>query len=768
LRVSLFPSLEDPHVRPLETDWGGIAEELTSKRIVTDDKKAVPLFSPAEFREDYRTKKNVERVHFLVLDYDALDLAGAIASMERIASYRRILYSTHRHDPREPNGQRFRALVAIDRPVLGREWPSFWSAARADLAPLSDRKDSDASRAYFLPSCPADRAEFAFAESHDGAVIEVSRYIGADVPEAPTDGVFPVTPEYLRKLGTSLSKRKSLGDSQIGEILLLVAQGLPYATEGERDDVTWRLCVRLAKEIPEANAESLGAVFAASLSLMGAEAPTPAMVVEKFSRARTQNAERSHAAEDWRKARIRSIFFGSREEPYTDAEIATWGIRSDEWLLTFEKELFVAFDGSYVGPLVRAHEEALQWLAPAPFSIVRLREDGTIVYRTLKEMLVEQGKQITKRVVWIGGQGNTRYDRDTDTLHTFACPLRSLEPAYDANVDAFLAGIARSSKSKLETWLAACIDPEIALPMLWLMGDPGVGKSLLAAGVARLWTKDGPGDAHAALGTEYQDALLRCPLLLADEHLPRDFRGHVVTEKIRSLLTSPTHHVNKKYGMQGRVTGMVRLIAATNAGALSGLSLALKPEDFSAIAERILMIRCKGSPRIASDLAASFVKDDRIARHVLWLASKYARSTTDRFAVTGDAEDLVTELFVQSEWRAEVLEWIFLALADPQRHFMKWKYPAIVAKDGVVYIRRKDIGKCWSDYYNDKLDAAQQRKAAAAARDLINGGRMKFKGNKYTSVDPKMLEAYAKASEEEVPSTEMLEIVCKNSPYGAN
>lgn len=764
MRISLFPSLDDPHVRPLETDWNGLIEQLTKKRIIANDKNSVALFCAAEFRDDYREKKNVERVNFLILDFDKQTLESTVASLERLVPYRRILYSTHSHDPRETNGYRFRAVLALDRPVLAREWPSFWDGVRANIAPLTaSGAERGPAQAYFLPSCPANRAQFAFAESHDGAVIQVAKYVNALAPEV-ADGTIRVTPEHLRKLGNTLRRRSSLIDSWMGEALLLIAQGLPFATEGERDDTTWRLCARLAKEIPEASAESLGAVFAASLSLMGADAPTPAIVVEKFSRARSQNAESSKAAaaEDWRESKIRSMFKGKRSDPYSDAELSAWGLQQDEWILTWDKELYIAFDGSYEGPLIRAHDEALQWLSPAPFSVVRLNESGTITYKSIKEMLVEHGKQIRNRTAWIGGHGVAKYDRNTDTLHTYTCPLRNLEPAYDRDVDAFLYYIAGASKPKLETWLASCSSTELRLPLLWLIGPPGVGKSMLAGGIARLWTEQGPGDAHAALGGAFQNEILRCPLLLADERFPTDWRGNVATEQIRSLLTSPTHHINAKYGMQGRVNGMVRLVVASNPGAAEGLSASLKKEDFEALAERILLIDTSAAPRVPSDLAESFVRGDRVARHALWLTSQHREIGKERFAVTGDAGALVTDLFVQGDWRSEILEWICRCLENPEPHITQRKRPAVFAKGGVVYLNRNELGVCWSDYYpGERLNASQQKKVFLAAADLINGSRREFRGVKYSSLESKMLTAYSVKSREKAPHVASLEAICE-------
>lgn len=132
--------------------------------------------------EAHRANANVLSVQALVLDFDGLDTAGAIAALKALQPYTYLLHSTHSH--RAPK-QALRAVVALSRPVLAREWASFVLAAHGMFGAKPDPACKDPSRLYYLPTVPASR-EAAFMRSEgDGKLLDVDAVLATAAPVRP-------------------------------------------------------------------------------------------------------------------------------------------------------------------------------------------------------------------------------------------------------------------------------------------------------------------------------------------------------------------------------------------------------------------------------------------------------------------------------------------------------------------------------------------------------------------------------------------------------
>lgn len=86
-----------------------------------------------------------------------------------------LIHSTFSSTPEQP---RFRAVVPLDPPVRGVDWPDLYPRILAYLFPGAATHDPDASRMYYTPSAPLDG--LIFAEAHDGGTLNAY-----DLPPEP-------------------------------------------------------------------------------------------------------------------------------------------------------------------------------------------------------------------------------------------------------------------------------------------------------------------------------------------------------------------------------------------------------------------------------------------------------------------------------------------------------------------------------------------------------------------------------------------------------
>src|SRR5690606_19425682 len=96
----------------------------------------------------------------------------------------------------------------------------------------------------------------------------------------------------------------------------------------------------------------------------------------------------------------------------------------------------------------------------------------------------------------------------------------------------------------LEQGISWVTDLDQACMALYLDGVAGTGKSLLAKGLAQLWS-DAPTTLDQAMGG-FNDGLVSCPLVFADETLPKDSRGNTRTEDLREFVQADRRPLRRK------------------------------------------------------------------------------------------------------------------------------------------------------------------------------------------------------------------------------
>lgn len=232
----------------------------------------------------------------------------------------------------------------------------------------------------------------------------------------------------------------------------------------------------------------------------------------------------------------------------------------------------------------------------------------------------------------------------TVRVRTFGGPSVPAERSDDVAgwLDALLSEAPVATAERALDWLATAVDLHLPTSAIYLQGPPGVGKGLLAAGVAGLW-RVSPVSFSEVVG-RFNDGLLRSPVVLLDEGHSAE-RG--VSARFRSLVGESSHRIEAKGRDLVSLYGCPRVIvAANNARALAFDADEHEAEDLEAIVGRILHVPVSqnGSAylRWLGGRAATSAWVRRpdgspgaLVRHLAWLAETRQVVPGSRFCVEG-------------------------------------------------------------------------------------------------------------------------------------
>lgn len=777
LNVSLFPSATDttPHLR-VGLSFRELCELLgPPKSYLT--KEAAPLYSPAEWLPGKtRGKDGIAALHFGVLDLDHCtpdDLVNIIQeTRSRGLSY--FAATTWRHGERSDKDACARLLVPFKRPVLVSEWPRFWRAFNDDVARgRGDEQCKDASRSYFFPSFCEGRHLEPFSHSnyderhpslppYEGAALDVDAVLAkaggfAAPPEFASSSGTSFSRDTLRELGQRLARSKNAHSQMIGFALVRIVKGEPYAREPGtlgtvfdngvvlpegRNDTTFKILAKVCEHHPHADAQALVDAFKPSTALMGG--PSDDEIRSMIDRLQA-GAKQAHSALIYEAL--------GRHEPYTDQELQILADRAEiglsqlkrRWIIQKGKAFyFLRHDGYRAYADVEAEVAASRQLAPAiraGVDTIKVSQQGTRP-KTIKELVHDYGTVARDVVVDLTAQ-RSYFDEATETIVEAPRPIR-VKAREHRDVDAWLKVFAGPKYERLRQWLAVL--PALSEPCaaLYLEGEPGVGKSLLAIGASRIWS-DGPAALKDTMGN-FNDALLACPLVFADEKAPVDERGRVRTDELREFIQARERSLRRKFRDTATIKGCARIILAANNRNLLQTAEHLTEADIAAIVERIFYIRVaeasaeylKALKLDSPETLERWVAGNAIAEHALFLAETLQVPRTNRFLVAGEASDLTNSLAVGTGLRSSVCQWLVSYLLDPLRLARCSKsntvMPLVRVNHGRFFVTARAIHEAWGEYvqqdYNPPTPMAVSRALAGLSRETtlyIAGKNQKFR-----------------------------------------
>lgn len=687
--MTLFPNIGIPTGELVEKPLAYLVE----RHHVCANKKAAPVVSPTEFKGGQCSKESALRVHFGVLDFDHLSAQQAEQVIEHVGAtgVEFAVYSTFSHSP-ERDKWSFRMVVPFRRPVAAEHWESHWARLVVAMCPAGvsvDARCKDASRRYYLPSCPEDRVAHAFREHFEGAPFDIEA-----IPEPPRshrasatigrEGLVLTVRDFAR-LAKKMDASKAPIDRRAAECLSNIVQGRPWAAKGNRDNLLSDTAFVLAREFPKLDVAKTASLFEESCQQVRAQGDGDEFTVEFVQgKLATKVAVIEDTHNALNAAELARYGFEGSYTPEQIEVLTAKGVHPKGYILQHGSAFYVwlAKEMRYqVFPGSSAAGQAGIQVLPALVHEVsrgRMTREGWRPYK-IDEFVAEHG-DIPDRVIGSMTASESKYDRATRTFTVADCPLRPLVPKYDERIATWLKLLGGAKHEQLANWIAWCTHLDSTCAMLVLEGESGVGKTLLADGLARLWVEHEPTQLEEAIGP-YNECIVRCPLLFADEAIPKDRNGKHRFSDVRKLISKISFSVNQKYLPTREVLGSVRLIVAINS---LGLLVGEAPEseqELRATLARILHIR-------PNPAASSYLKElvrtnrkwppDAIAEHALWLrAQRPLPENAPRFLFEPEPQaELETAFLSASAVTEEICHWLLAFLTNPQSLYGWGKPPA--------------------------------------------------------------------------------------------
>lgn len=782
--VSLFASTTatTPELR-FGLQWPQLVELIGPPKSYLS-KESAPLYSPAEWLPGKtRGKDGVVALHFGVIDLDHLredELLGVVTSLHNkgVAYY---IASTWSNGERGENDLCARLILPFSRPAVPSEWPTLWARLNeVYVGGNADPKCRDISRSYFFPSFAEGRTVKPFYDARlDGVPVDVdallagwvgvSSYAAAGAVAGAADPARPgvtghgLEIERVKACALALSRSKHEYKSFVGKALMRVLRGEQYAREPGtigsifdtgvvlpegRNDTTFKVIAKLVEHFPHAEPQQVVDLFAPSVARMGG--PEPSEIFGMAERL-LSSAKQAHAN------LIRQAI--GRYEPYTEAELQIFADRAEisladlrhRWIIQRDRTYYLLRHSGYQ-PYTEAEvaAAALRELAPAisaGVDTMKIMKDGTKP-KTPQELVIDYGTTALSVAVDLTAQ-RSYFDETSRALVEAPCPIR-VQAKEHPEIDEWLRRLAGPKAHRLRQWLAVL--PSLSEPCaaLYLEGPPGVGKSLISYGAARMWSTEGPTPMDDAMAA-FNDSFARCPLVFSDEKPPVDFSGRVRTDQLREFIQARTRSFKRKYKDVATIRGCARVVLAANNRNLLQTSEHLTEDDIAAIVERILYIRADIEAKyylnsLPPGTPQRWVEEDMIAEHALFLAQTLEVPRTGRFLVSGETSDLTNSLTVSTGLRASVTQWLVGFLLDPKRMHQRSKLlPFVKVNRGRLLVTSRAIAEAWDEYVHHDHQPPKPMEVSKALSGLSTEMTMREGGKnvKYRNVRLEMLVEWA-------------------------
>ncbi len=779
IHVSLFDNALDNEPKPKEfPDWLSFATEIGPHNFSfhpeAKKKFAIPAFSPAEYPPGVtRAKDNAKCVHFGVLDIDHVTPEQLLEILQKVEGLNAFFYTTWSHSKHLEESGLWSSRICIEfsRPVSNREWKVVWARFAGHFGMVSDPSCKDSSRLYYGPFAPPGTEKDASFVIFQGKPLDIDALMapGAPVPIMSSD---KIPRDRLERLASKWKRSRDEWRSNMGTLLDRICKGEPFAEAGNVDNTVYMLAQDLAEAFPNAVPMSVAEHFAPSLSLMNYSGLYPIeKVADKIEKALHSKAEEVAAVLEAEitesKLRMRQAFAHIdplRDWPYTEGEVVEIAARlncsRDElqkrWLIQRGSQFYILGPGGkYSDPYSDRDimNAVVRDLAPARSAGVELWAKGMTgetIRKGLATLMNEYGTVATSYILDMRAQ-EANYEPSTRLLTVAPCPLRALTPAYDHDVAAWLEILCRKQTPDVLNWLALATDLDSTCAALMFTGEKDTGKSLFAAGVSRLWTTAGPSKLSSAM-SGFNTAMTSCPLIFGDEQLPTDWRGHGRTAELREFIAARSRPYNRKFQDETVMLGAIRLVIAGNNEDLLAIAENLSINDIDAIEDRFYHI--KVNPDAAEFLKAcnaeSFVKEDKLARHALWLRDNYPIKRNGRFLIRSTDQSFYRALTTKSGIRSAVCQWLTGYVKDPRRIDMKNQYQVRI-QSGKLLVTTKGLLDDWDLFVANESVPTTGRLAQAiaglSAPERVNRAKPGGGAGMYRVIDTEHLIAWAEKTE---------------------
>lgn len=497
-----------------------------------------------------------------------------------------------------------------------------------------------------------------------------------------------VSRETLKDLATTWSRTMPT----YSRALKAIVRGEPYDSS-----LTTSLVRAIMFALPEADPASIAELFGASHGVMPAIGPVD---IEGLAR-------------DWGAAAPPPVTMGAIEE------------RTDEPYLLLTPvgdALYLRVGNDWIGPAVGRDAPDVMIGHYLSSTIELFTHDGKP--KTKRHLIRQYGHVVKEHRIVLGATQST-YDPRSETFSEAQARPRVFDAQYSEAVNRYITALAGNAMvaQDINTWLAMLPDLTTTLASLVIVGRRGIGKSLLAAACARLWSDKGPSRAVDVF-SDWTGSILRCPLVFADEYLPK---GLGMSGRIREFVASHTHTITRKFLPSVEAIGCSRLIIAGNNDNILSFGENLNAEDLAAIAERFYLVHAHATG-IDPETARRFVDEDELAKHCLWLNRNMARTRHGRFWIRGMSLDT---LALQGGARSEVCRWIHAWRQQPDRLRMSLGGAVPKSDPVMLAVALPEISNGWATYVDTPRPSLSEiRLALSILGERVNDRRWRVSEEK--------------------------------------
>lgn len=674
-----------------------------------------------------RSGANVRSIHALALDIETLEDEAVEEVFRKLLPWEFVVWTTHKHGSVVAGGKpRLRVLLPLEEPLSPGDHAAAWSGLDVLVGGnVNDPTTKDIGRLHFLPSTFDPSLAWSFHNAgkfislEDLPDVELERKSTEELSDTRQRQFLLDLPKHIKKLPTQ---------HKVKPAAKKLLEGEAFAAPGERHSTIVNLTFWLATVEKGLGREVLGALFNKSLEAMKKNADPPSLheVVQAYEGAvrKIRQSDRDQLTEHQIKPA------GDFQGPYSEddleriAKFHGWTLDElqERWVIQSGGGGWVLSEsGEYRGPYQKEDFSVAisKYLARAPIRLFELSQKKYRL-RPVGEIVRVHGCLADQVIADLSRQITT-FDPSTSSMLEAVRPLRKvITPKYDEEIDTWLRALAGPLYPKLLDWMACCPDLTKMLCAIYFDGAPSSGKTLFAHGMSKLWTEGGPAEISAIL-EGFNDELTKCPLILADEEIPQSFRSQNVTALLRSMLSTTTRTLKRKFKSNADLQGAIRLVLTANNEFLLETKGVNSAQDLEAIAQRFLYISVTHE---AADLLNSLPREKReywakagIARHALWLAENHeVKEPGKRFWVEGDVSQMHRLLMTGSLWNSLCCEWLVRYLMSPQTHDTK-NDGLIRREDGELLVNEQALIDGWELYLKTRYQC-ETAKVGAALRAI--------------------------------------------------
>jgi len=684
LIFSHYESTKDNQTKLETLDWSDWVDlfschEIRGKLSDSYDKKILdaakdgPAIVLGEV-DGKRKAANVRCIHALALDVENKTDVEISAVLDTLAPFEWCLYSTHKHRAKAVDGQaRLRIILPLAEFLSPTDFPAAWQGLQRLVKGANDPSTKDLARLHFLPSTfdPA----LALAHHNSGAWISV-------------EDLRTQESTLIEKIWEKASHLKK--EDPLRWAFEKLRRGDAFAPEGTRHDTALKMTLFLARKNPDLLEAEIEKLFEKSLAKMSGFSLAEILTAYEGALKRGIGNTNTYSTSE--------LQIIAEKQNCTPPELR------ERWLVQKGTSFwFLTSAGEHEGPYTK--DEALaaagKILTRAPIRLYDATQNG-YRYRSLTDLIRDHGSIAAKVNASLSAQVTT-FDPQTRILEEAVVPIRKeLSATFSPEIDGWLKTFG-PAYPKLVDWLSCASDLTKSLCAIYFDGPKEVGKTLFALGVARIWTEGGCAEVEQVLNN-FNEELVRCPLVFADEDIPKHFGGQSASAKLRALLGIKERTLKRKYLSNSNLTGALRLVlAANNEGLLDDLD-AQSTADLEAIAQRFFYVNAGKEPiaylaRFAKQTLESWATRG-IAEHALWLAENHVvEKPGRRFWVEGEMAQTHRLLLTGGQWPSMVCEWLIRYLINPKPLHADAEANGLVRiENGLLLVNEQVIVDKWKLY----------------------------------------------------------------------